>query len=378
RGFLLHCAKAVRQQSDAAVFSRFHILHGQLDPAAVVHVQHQHLHFLTFLQHVGDLLDPLVGDLRDVYQTVLAGQDADEGAKVDDALDLASVDLADFRFSGDTVNPCLGSVGGVLAGGEDLHGAVVGDVDGGAGLFADTADGGATLTDHVTDLVGVDLHADHGRRVGGQLLARRRQHFVHLLEDVQTSVMGLVQGQFHDLFGDALDLDVHLQRGNTLLGTGYLEVHIAQVVFVTEDVGQDGKLLAFLHQTHGDTGYRRLQWNTGVHQGQRCATDRGHGAGTVGFGDFRYHADAVGELVHIGHHGLDAATGQTTMADFTATGTTHATTLAHRIGREVVVEHEGIFLLAFQGIQQLRVAGSAQRSNDQRLGFATGEQRGAV
>src|SRR5690554_687503 len=377
---VLHCtaARTVRQDSDAAVFSRFDILHGQLDPAAVVHVQYQYLHFLTFLQYVGNLLDTLIGDLRDVYQAVLAGQDADEGTEINDTLDLASVDLADFRFSSNTVNPCLGSIGGIFAGSEDLHGTVIGDVDGSAGFFADTADGCATLADHVTDLVGIDLHADHGRRVGGQFLARGRQHLVHLTEDIQTSIVSLVQSQFHDLFGDALDLDVHLQRGNTLLGTGNLEVHVAQVIFVTQDVGQDGKLVAFLDQTHGDTGNRRLQRHTGIHQRQGRTTDRSHGAGTVGFSDFRDHTDAVGELIHIGHDRLDTTAGQTTVADFTAAGATHATTLTYRIGREVVVEHEGVFLLAFQGIQQLRVTGGTQRGHDQRLGFATGEQRGAV
>jgi hypothetical protein len=38
-----------------------------------------------------------------------------------------------------------------------------------------------------------------------------------------------------------VDLDVHLQRGDAVFGTGHLEVHVAEVIFVTEDVGQDGE-----------------------------------------------------------------------------------------------------------------------------------------
>ena len=53
-------------------------------------------------------------------------------------------------------------------------------------------------------------------------------------------------------FGDALDLDVHLQRSDAVGGAGHLEVHVAQVVFVTQDVGQHGKAVAFLDQAHGD------------------------------------------------------------------------------------------------------------------------------
>jgi hypothetical protein len=47
------------------------------------------------LQVVGDLLDALVGDLADVQQAVLAGQDVDQGAEVQDLGDRAFVDLAD-------------------------------------------------------------------------------------------------------------------------------------------------------------------------------------------------------------------------------------------------------------------------------------------
>jgi len=188
----------------------------------------------------------------------------------------------------------------------------------------------------------------------------------------------LAQGDFHDLFSDALDLDVHLQRGHTFGGTGYFEVHVAQVVFVTQDVGQDGELLAFFNQTHGDTGNRCLHRYTSVHQSQGSTADRSHGAGTVGLSDFRHHTDGVREHVGSWQHGLNRTTGQTAVTDFTTTSTTHATALAHRERREVVVQHERVFFLAFQGVQQLCVTGSTQGRNDQGLGFATGEQRGTV
>ncbi len=43
----------------------------------------------------------------------------------------------------------------------------------------------------------------------------------------------------HDLFGDAGDLDVHLQRGDALIGAGDLEVHVAEMILVAENVGQN-------------------------------------------------------------------------------------------------------------------------------------------
>ena len=43
----------------------------------------------------------------------------------------------------------------------------------------------------------------------------------------------------HDLGGNALDLDVHLDRGHTVCGAGDLEVHVAERVFDALDVGQN-------------------------------------------------------------------------------------------------------------------------------------------
>ncbi len=72
-----------------------------------------------------------------------------------------------------------------------------------------------------------------------QLGPRDRDHFHHLIEDGEAGDLGLVEGLGHDLGGDALDLDVHLQGGDAAAGAGDLEVHVAQVVFGALDVGQD-------------------------------------------------------------------------------------------------------------------------------------------
>ena len=65
-----------------------------------------------------------------------------------------------------------------------------------------------------------------------------------------------------------VDLDVHLQRSDTVLRAGHFEVHIAKMVFVTQNVGQDRKPVAFLDETHRDTGNRCLKRNAGIHQRQ--------------------------------------------------------------------------------------------------------------
>ncbi|MPM72084.1 hypothetical protein SDC9_119057 [bioreactor metagenome] len=88
--------------------------------------------------------------------------------------------------------------------------------------------------------------------------------------------MSLAQCLAHDLSSDALDLDVHLQGGDALGGTGNFEVHIAQMIFCTLNIGQDNEILAFLDQTHGHTGYGCLDGYTSVHEGKGGTADRGH------------------------------------------------------------------------------------------------------
>ena len=52
--------------------------------------------------------------------------------------------------------------------------------------------------------------------------------------------------------------------------------------------------------------------------------------------------------------------------------------LAHRVRREVVVQHEVLAVLALQRVDDLLVLAGAERGHAQRLRLAAGEQRAAV
>mgnify|MGYP000198323125 CR=1 FL=1 len=90
-------------------------------------------------------------------EAVLARQELDDGAEVEQALDRAFVDLADFDLGRDDLDAAAGffNAGRVRAGDGDR--AVVFDVDRRAGFFGEGADGGAALADDFTDLVLIDL-----------------------------------------------------------------------------------------------------------------------------------------------------------------------------------------------------------------------------
>jgi hypothetical protein len=110
------------------------------------------------------------------------------------------------------------------------------------------------ITSRILSFGNRDLRdARRGRR---DALARAAQTLGHLAQDVQRPSLAW-PARLHDLLGDRGDLDVHLQRGDATLGAGDLEVHVAEVILVAQDVGQDGEAVAFLDQAHGDARHRR-------------------------------------------------------------------------------------------------------------------------
>ena len=145
----------------------------------------------------------------------------------------------------------------------------------------------------------------------------RGQGLVHDVQDGQPALLGLGQALLNDLEGQAEDLDVHLDGRDALAGSGHLEIHVAEMVFQTLDVGQDGVLGHVLvgNQPQGHARAGALQGHARVHQGQRAAANRGHGGGTVGFQDVGGHLDGVGKIVVGREQGLQGPFGQVAMAD---------------------------------------------------------------
>ena len=83
----------------------------------------------------------------------------------------------------------------LAAGGRDLDGAVVGNVDLGAGLLHDLADDLAARADDLADLVDRDREHLDARRMLAELGAGLRERLAHLAEDVQAAVLRLRQAR---------------------------------------------------------------------------------------------------------------------------------------------------------------------------------------
>lgn len=91
-------------------------------------------------------------------EAVTGAEEVDESAEVSSLDNSAFVDLADFRFRNDRVDPLAGRFDFLAGRGGDLDGAVVFDVDLRAGLFDDFANDLAAGTDDFTDLVDRNVH----------------------------------------------------------------------------------------------------------------------------------------------------------------------------------------------------------------------------
>ena len=66
---------------------------------------------------------------------------------------------------------------------------------------------------------------------------------------------------------NALDLDIHLNGGDAVLGARHLKVHIAQEVLQALNIGQHRDLpaLLVLDQTHGAARHRLFDGHARVH-----------------------------------------------------------------------------------------------------------------
>ncbi len=205
------------------------------------------------------------------------------------------------------------------------------------------------------------------------LVARTGQSLVHFTEDVRTTGLCLFERLLHDFLRDAGNLDVHLHRGDAGFRTCNLEIHVAEVIFVAQNVGQNGKIIAFEDQAHRDAAHRTFDRNAGIHHGEAAAADRCHRARAVGLGNVGQHADGVREIVMGRQHVVQRTPGKLAMAGIAARRGTETTDFTDRIRREVVVQHEAFVRQAFETVDHLLAVLGAKGGRAQRLRFTAGE-----
>jgi len=87
----------------------------------------------------------------------------------------------------------------------------------------------------------------------------------------------LLEGGRQHLGREFAYLVVQLECRDTRAGPCDLEIHVAQVILLAEDIGEHHRRPLFLYESHGDPCNRGANGDPGIHQGQRSATDSRHG-----------------------------------------------------------------------------------------------------
>ena len=260
-----------------------------------------------------------------------------------------------------------------------MNGTVVLDVDLGAGVGHDLLDDAAALADDLADALGVDVHGDHLGRVLADLGARLCDAGQHdLVEDLHARVIGDLESVLDDGHGEAVVLEVHLDGGDALLGTGDLEVHLAVEVLNALNVDKGGEIVAILDEAAGDTGDGRLDGNACVHQRERGAADGALRGRAVGGDDLAHNADGIREVVNRRDDRQQRALGKSAVADLAAAGAAGGLGLADRVAGEVVVVHIALFGLFPDGVELLGGGKRVERADGEHLRLAAGEEARAV
>ena len=155
----------------------------------------------------------------------------------------------------------------------------------------------------------------------------------------------------------SVDLDIHLDGCDSLIGSCHLKVHVSEKVFQTLDVGEDQIIIVAVscHQSYRNTGYRRFDRHTCCHQRQRRCTDASLGCGTIGFHDLRYGTDRIRELFFCRKHRYQCTFCQRSMSDLSSSRTSARSGLSYGIGRKIIVVHVALArLVLIHAVQSLR------------------------
>ena len=229
-----------------------------------------------------------------------------------------------------------------------------------------------------TDEVFGNIEAGDARSVGLKVCTRSGHALADLIEDKHTSLVCLCQCVLENLVAQTIDLDIHLAGGETVAGTGGLEVHIAEVVLIAEDVAQDGIFgtFAFGDKTHSDAADGFLDGYTGIHECQTAGANGSHRAGAVRLEDIADYAYGVGEVFR--HHVLEGAASQVAVTNLATTYAALCLSFAGSEGREVIVQQEAVSTLYQCLINDLLIAAGTQCYGRERLCLAAGEDAGSV
>ena len=314
-------------------------------------------------------------------EAVAVRHELNESTEIHDADDFTFVGLAFFGEFNDGVDHLESLVDSSLVGGSNFDVAFFVDFvdrDCSAADFLDALDNLSARADYSTDEFLRNSHSDDAGNVGLVVFAWSGNGLIDDVEDVETTFASLHKGFFEDFVAETVALDIHLSGSDAVDSTCNFEVHVAEVVFVAEDIAEDSVFGAFgiSDKAHCDAADGFLHLDTGVEQGKCASADCGHRRRAVRLEDVADNAANIGEIV--GEHALEGAVGKVAVADFTTAYAADSLGFACREGREVVVEEEALATLIEDVVEYLLVEFCAESDCRERLSLAASEDSRSV
>ena len=203
----------------------------------LVNINKLHLNSVTFLEELFNSAYLLPVHLRDVQQSILVRENLNKRTKLCYGFHLAGIDLSYLRNGAYSVDTVKGRPDNfvVLAKYID-HSLTVGLLNnygctcGGLNILYNLSAGAYHSTDH---LLGYK-NLLYSRCMRLEVRPGLGNGLFHDVEDMHSATARLFERLFENLERKAVNLDVHLCGSNAIAGACDLEIHIAEMVFITE------------------------------------------------------------------------------------------------------------------------------------------------
>ncbi len=220
--------------------------------------------------------------------------------------------------------------------------AVIRDIDLHTGSGNDLIDRLSSLSDNVTDLLRIDLDLNDLRRIFANGLSRLCDRRLHaILHNIHACLAAACDRAFHNRLCQTMDLNIHLDRGNSGISTRYLEIHVTEEIFQSLNIRQQYKIIVRLsgHKSAGNACNHFSDRNTCRHQRHTGSTGGRHGSRTVRFKRLGYGTDRIRKFFLRRKHGKKRTLCKRAMTDLAASRSTADLRLPNGVGREIIMVH---------------------------------------
>ena len=191
------------------------------------------------------------------------------------------IGFANFRNCNNAFNLSNGSIDCSFIVSRNFHTSLIANFFNGnhcTGFSLHILNNFSTRSDYRTNHFFRNVHGHDTWSIWFHIFTWSSQCFLNFTQNMHTSGFRLFQCSFQNFVRKSVNLDIHLSSRDTIFCSGYLEVHIAQVIFITQNIRKNSKVFTFIfrNQSHGNTRNWFLNLYTCIHQRQCSGTNRSH------------------------------------------------------------------------------------------------------